>query len=252
MHRTIFFGISAALLLSSATVLAQPPTAPAASATGTKAKAKPAAGRPLRAQPAEALATAPSAEASGPAAGPEPDVVAPGDKPERRISIAAIAGVGINETKVKDDGGNESKEGVGTQGVGVGVRGGYTLPMKVYVGAAFVYHLGGSKDADQVKYTGTTLYLGPEVGYDLELGPLVVRPYVGLGYGSVKAKAEAGGRTIIDKSEGGLALWPGLMARYPIEAFFVGADARYALVTGTDKITNAGGVGVFATVGMTF
>ena len=242
MHRNIFFGVSAVLVLSSATAFAQPPASSKA-----KAKAKPAAGaaRPMRAQPAQEPAAAPASE-------PEPDVATAADKPERRISIAAIAGVGINETKLKDDAGNETKEGVGTQGVGIGLRGGYTLPMKVYVGAAFVYHLGGSKDADQVKYTGTTLYLGPEVGYDLELGPLVIRPYVGLGYGSVKAKAEAGGTTLLDRSEGGFALWPGLMARYPIDAFFVGADARYALVTGTDKITNAGGAGVFATVGMNF
>jgi hypothetical protein len=243
MHRNFVVGLSAVLFLSSASAFAQPPAA----GTGSKAKAKPATSRPLRAQ------AAPAAEpTAGPVTEPEADVATAAEKPVHRISVAAIAGVGINETKIKDEAGNETKEGVGTQGVGIGLRGGYTLPMKVYVGAAFVYHLGGSKDADQVKYTGSTLYLGPEVGYDLELGPLVVRPYVGLGYGSVKAKAEAGGTTLLDRSEGGFALWPGLMARYPIDAFFVGADARYALVTGTDKITNGNGAGVFATVGMTF
>lgn len=241
MHRNIFVGLAAVLLLSSTTALAQPP------AGASKAKAKPAASKPLRAP------QAPAAEAAAPQPSePEPDTTEPGDKPARRISIAAIAGVGLSEAKIKDDGGNETKESVGTQGAGLGLRGGYTLPMKVYIGAAFVYHLGSSKDASQVKYTGSTLYLGPEAGYDFELGPVVIRPYVGLGYGTVKAKAEAGGTTLLDRSEGGFALWPGLMARYPIDAFFVGADARYALVTGTDKITNGGGAGVFATVGMTF
>lgn len=238
MNRKLTIGLSAVLFFSAATAVAQPRAA--------KAKtAKPAAGRVVRAQPAP---TAAPAEAPA-----EPDVAdAPEGKPARPISIAAIAGVGLNETKLKDDAGNETKDGVGTQGVGIGLRGGYTLPMKVYVGAAFVYHLGGSNEANQVKYTGSTLYLGPEVGYDLELGPVIIRPYVGLGYGSVKAKAEAGGTTLLDRSEGGFAVWPGVMARYPVDAFFVGADARYALVTGTDKITNAGGAGVFATVGMNF
>lgn len=238
MNRKLTIGLSAVLFFSAATAVAQPRAA--------KAKtAKPAAGRVVRAQPAP---TAAPAEAPA-----EPDVAdAPEGKPARPISIAAIAGVGLNETKLKDDAGNETKDGVGTQGVGIGLRGGYTLPMKVYVGAAFVYHLGGSNEANQVKYTGSTLYLGPEVGYDLELGPVILRPYVGLGYGSVKAKAEAGGTTLLDRSEGGFAVWPGVMARYPVDAFFVGADARYALVTGTDKITNAGGAGVFATVGMNF
>lgn len=241
MIRTISIACSALFFLSGATAFAQPPA---------KAKAAPKApaARTVRAQPA----SEPAAAAGPAAADPEPDQAAPSDKPERRISIAAIAGVGINETKLKDEGGNETKDGVGTQGVGIGLRGGYTLPMKVYIGAAFVYHLGGSNDANQVKYTGSTLYLGPEAGYDLELGPVIIRPYVGLGYGSVKAKAEAGGTTLIEKSEGGFAVWPGVMARYPIDAFFVGADARYALVTGTDKITNGGGPGVFATVGMSF
>lgn len=240
MNRKLTIGLSAVLFFSAATAAAQPRAA--------KAKAaKPAAGRVVRAQPA---ATSTAAPAETPA---EPDVAdAPADKPARHISIAAIAGVGTNETKLKDDAGNESKDGVGTQGVGIGLRGGYTLPMKVYIGAAFVYHLGGSNDANQVKYTGSTLYLGPEAGYDLELGPVILRPYVGLGYGSVKAKAEAGGTTLLDRSEGGFAVWPGVMARYPVDAFFVGADARYALVTGTDKITNGGGAGVFATVGMNF
>ena len=243
MHRNFVVGLGAVLFFSSASAFAQPQ----AGAAGKKAKAKPATSKPMRAQPAS------SAESTAaPASEPEADVAPNAEKSERRISIAAIAGVGINESKIKDDAGNESKEGVGTQGVGIGLRGGYTLPMKVYIGAAFVYHLGGSKDADQIKYTGSTLYLGPEVGYDLELGPLVIRPYVGLGYGSVKAKAEAGGKTLLDRSEGGFALWPGLMARYPIDAFFVGADARYALVTGTDKISNGSGAGVFATVGMSF
>lgn len=239
MNRKLTIGLSAVLFFSAATAVAQPRAA--------KAKtAKPAAGRVVRAQPAPTAAPAEAAPA-------EPDVAdAPEGKPARPISIAAIAGVGLNETKLKDDAGNETKDGVGTQGVGIGLRGGYTLPMKVYVGAAFVYHLGGSNEANQVKYTGSTLYLGPEVGYDLELGPVILRPYVGLGYGSVKAKAEAGGTTLLDRSEGGFAVWPGLMARYPVDAFFVGADARYALVTGTDKITNAGGAGVFATVGMNF
>ena len=167
MHRNFVVGLGAVLFFSSASAFAQPQ----AGAAGKKAKAKPATSKPMRAQPAS------SAESTAaPASEPEADVAPNAEKSERRISIAAIAGVGINETKLKDDAGNESKEGVGTQGVGIGLRGGYTLPMKVYIGAAFVYHLGGSKDADQIKYTGSTLYLGPEVGYDLELGPLVIRP----------------------------------------------------------------------------
>lgn len=245
MRHSLSIVVSAVLTLSSATALAQPPAA--------KAKA-PRKSAPAQAAPVAAPAgpTAAAPVAAGPPAAESPEPGVPGDKPERRISVAVIAGVGINETKIKDEGGNETKDGVSTHGAGVGLRGGYTLPMKVYVGAAFVYHLGGSKDADQVKYTGSTFYVGPEVGYDFELGPIVLRPYAGLGYGSAKAKAEAGGTTLLERDEGGFAIWPGVMARYPIDMFFVGADARYALITGTDKITNASGPGVFATLGASF
>ncbi len=266
MHRNLSFFVSAALVLSSATALAQPPSGKAkakaprsatkAAAPSTPARA-PAAPEPAPAAPAPA-ASAPAA-ALGPVAALSPassaetaEAAPPGDKPERRISIAVIAGIGINETKIKDEGGNETKDGVSTHGAGIGLRGGYTLPMKVYIGAAFVYHLGGSKDAEQVKYSGSTFYVGPEVGYDFEIGPVVLRPYAGLGYGKAKAKAEAGGTTLIERDEGGFAVWPGVTARYPIDTFFVGADARYALITGTDKITNASGPGVFAMVGASF
>jgi hypothetical protein len=173
-------------------------------------------------------------------------------KAERRISVGAFVGAGFNETKIKDEGGNETREGVGTQGVGLGLRGGYTLPMNVYIGASFVYHLGGSKEEQGIKYTGSTIIVGPEVGYDLAAGPVVVRPYVGLGYGGAKAKAEANGQSMIDRSEGGFAIWPGVLARYPVDMFFVGVDARYAVITGTDKITNANGFGAFLTGGATF
>lgn len=248
MRHHLSIVVSAVLAFSSATALAQPPQAGTAKAKAPKRSA------PVQAAPAAPAAAAPVAAApvAGLPAAETSEPTVPTDKPERRISVAVIAGIGINETKIEDEGGNETKEGVSTHGAGVGLRGGYTLPMKVYVGAAFVYHLGGSKDADQVKYTGSTFYVGPEVGYDFELGPVVLRPYAGLGYGAAKAKAEAGGATLVERDEGGFAIWPGLMARYPIDAFFVGADARYALITGTDKITNASGPGIFATLGASF
>lgn len=173
------------------------------------------------------------------------------EKPARRISIAAMVGVGINETKIKDDAGNELRDGVGTQGAGFGLRAGYTLPINVYLGAALVYHLGGTKEEQHIKYSGSSIYVGPEVGYDFVIGPVVARPYLGFGYGSATAKAEVTGHSI-ERSEGGLAIWPGAMLRYPIDMFFVGADARYAVITGTDKITNANGFGAFAAAGASF
>src|SRR5262249_8277382 len=105
-----------------------------------------------------------------------------------------------------------------------------------------------------VKYDGNVFYLGPEVGYELSVGPVTIRPYAGVGYGAAKAKAEGGnGALKIERSEGGLAVWPGVLATYPIlESVFVGVDARYTVITGTDKITNANGFGAFLTGGAAF
>jgi hypothetical protein len=284
MNRHLTLLVGAGLILSSSVALAAPHKATKA----TKAKRKPAIvapvveetapADPVEATPQSAPANPPSnamaapgaksKKASAPAPAPEKEepaarpaesagaeAAAPegDDKPERRITVAAMGGIGFNETKLKLEGGNESKDGVSAHGAGIGLRGGYTLPMKVYIGAAFVYHLGGTKEVEQVKYSGSTLYLGVEGGYDLALGPVVVRPYLGLGYGTAKAKAEVGGRALVDESEGGLAVWPGVMARYQFtDMLFVGADARYAVITGTDKITNANGFGMFALVGAAF
>ena len=66
-------------------------------------------------------------------------------------------------------------------GFGLGLRGGYTLPMNVYLGATLVYHLGKS-DTIAGTDVGANMYLlGVEGGYDIMAGPVVVRPFLGLG-----------------------------------------------------------------------
>src|SRR5258706_11784715 len=69
------------------------------------------------------------------------------------------------------------KDGVG---LGLGVRGGYTLPMNLYLGATFVYHLGKSQSTPVGDVSVNIFYLGVEGGYDISAGPVVVRPYLGL------------------------------------------------------------------------
>src|SRR5215471_14448526 len=52
-------------------------------------------------------------------------------------------------------------------GFGLGVRGGYTLPMNVYVGGTFMYHLGKTETiAGTGDFSVNTYYLGAEGGYD--------------------------------------------------------------------------------------
>src|SRR5260221_6275858 len=61
------------------------------------------------------------------------------------------------------------KDGVG---FGLGVRGGYTLPMNVYLGGTFMYHFGKSVGPVDVN----VFYLGFEGGYDIAAVPAVLPP----------------------------------------------------------------------------
>jgi hypothetical protein len=122
----------------------------------------------------------------------------------------------------------------GAEHLGLGVRGGYTLPMHVYLGVTFVYHLGSSTAG-----VSTSLpYPGLEGGYELEAGPLVVRPYVGFGpvlarvslpTTQVDGVAEGGGTTVTTL----FGVWAGGLAVVPFaDRFFAGGDLRLVVVSG--------------------
>ena len=133
-------------------------------------------------------------------------------------------------------------------GVGLGARGGYTLPMNVYLGGTFVYHLGKSEgDA-----TANIYYLGVEGGYDIAAGPVIVRPYLGLGpaivHVSLPTVCIGAGFGCVggSASDTRFGFWPGVTVLYPIDNFFVGGDARFLVVSDSSAFS------LFATGGMTF
>jgi hypothetical protein len=137
--------------------------------------------------------------------------------------------------------GNGFKDGYN---VGIGARGGVTLPMSVYVGGTLVYHLGKSESSPFGDVSARVLYVGGEGGYDIEAGPLTVRPFLGLGFANFTASAFG-----VSNSTGKLAFWPGAVALFPIGNLFVGADARYVLVVDAN---DANAFSLFATLGMNF
>jgi hypothetical protein len=126
---------------------------------------------------------------------------------------------------------------------GLGARGGYTLPnMPIYVGGTILYHFGSNYQS--------SLVLGVEGGYDITVGPVIIRPYLGLGdlirYYDISQFGIS-----VSGSDGHFAFWPGGTVLYPIKNFFVGGDMRLQI------ITDAGGgeavsFGIFATGGIAF
>ena len=130
---------------------------------------------------------------------------------------------------------------------GIGARGGYTLPnTPVYLGGTLAYHFG----SDHVH----TFLFGVEGGYDFVVGPVVLRPYLGLGDAIVAFSGITvpGLGTVGGESKNEFALWPGATVMYPINQFFVGGDARVYLLPGIPSGGDVAGLGIYATGGMQF
>ena len=107
----------------------------------------------------------------------------------------------------------------GGYGFGVGARVGYTFRTPIYVGANFMYHQGGDVPGSE-----RALYPSAEVGYDIGVGPLLIRPYVGAGLLVRDAATNTG------------LVYPGATIAYYIKdtPLYVGADGRVLLPTGDD------------------
>jgi hypothetical protein len=146
--------------------------------------------------------------------------------------------------------GNGFKDGYN---LGIGARGGLTLPMSLYVGGTILYHLGKTESTPAGDVTANIWYLGGEGGYDLGVGPLTIRPYLGLGYANLRVSAPdacvlgtcVGG----SNSQGKLAFWPGVTGLVGLGSVFVGADLRYVLLV---DVEDGNAFSAFATVGMGF
>lgn len=180
--------------------------------------------------PRTAEAGAPAADARGKEAGFQ--------APAGRVTMSALGGFGFGDgARLGDD---------AYLGVGYGVRAGYTFPgTPVYLGGTLLKYEGpwdGVYDVD-------TLTVDFEVGYDIAAGPVVARPYLGLGaltavFGSTEEseKGSDGGSGITPR------VAPGLLAWCPIGLMTAGVDARYELTPNW----NDRALSLMGSVGMTF
>ncbi len=132
-------------------------------------------------------------------------------------------------------------------GIGTGLKAGYTFPNRIYVGGLMNYHFGKSLEYAGSEISTRSYYLGPEAGYDVGLGKVILRPVVGLGYAfsreSVSGNAAA---QVADSTNTNSRVYvaPGASVHYPIGNFFVGGDARYMVMTGDNALTLFGSGGV--------
>jgi hypothetical protein len=140
--------------------------------------------------------------------------------------------------------------------LGLGLRGGYTLPNRLYLGGTLLLHEGRTGvRIEQSETPQTDLYYGgAEGGWDAVAGPLVIRPYLGVGYALVRASSNpgcvtAGTCVALWSNDSALGLWPGAVAIVRSGGIFVGADVRYVVLVGS-PYPNA--VSAFGTAGLEF
>jgi hypothetical protein len=223
----------AALMFTSAVAVAAeapeysplpPPKPPPADLAAPKAAPRPAPVAPVPVPvPAPAqTGTTSTTSAVLPAAEPEAPAAAPSAAlDDQSFTVAPLLGFGTDNLDF-----------------GVGLRAGkVALGEHVWLGGSAIYHLGhgSSGTVNGVRYesSSSALFVGPEVGYDFPVGPVVLRPYGGIGLAAFSASASAGGVRASDTVTK-LVIWPGVTALYGLSGsrFFVGGDTHLVTVPG--------------------
>jgi hypothetical protein len=125
-------------------------------------------------------------------------------------------------------------------GFTLGARGGYTFELPIYVGGTAAFML-GEKEGDSAL---RMFQIGAEVGYDFALGPVVLRPFLGLGLNIAFTKSDFFGR----ESQGNFYLAGGGTVLYNVnETLFVGGEIRGTSVFVEGN--NFGAISFLATIG---
>jgi hypothetical protein len=136
-------------------------------------------------------------------------------------------------------------------GIGLGVKGGYTLDASIYIGGAFDYYFGGSEETAGSEFDYNVWALQGEVGYDLGLMPEgVLRPKLGLGISSIGGELCLGDLCESER-ESELSIAPGVQFLYSLDSLYLTADARYNIVF-ADGDAEANGFILGAGAGISF
>lgn len=121
--------------------------------------------------------------------------------------------------------------------LGLGIKGGYTLPMDLYVGGSFDYFFGEHNESNvngfHTEYSFSFWLLTPEVGYDFGIIPaLMVRPFGGIGLAAVNGESCSQGPGIDicnDFSDSDVGLTLGGLISYSIGPVFFGGELRFLI-----------------------
>lgn len=112
------------------------------------------------------------------------------------------------------------------QGFGLGVQGGYTFDMGLYVGGTLLWFVGDKEDNLLFEGRFNNLQFSGDLGYDFELvDNLVLRPIVGLGVNRNKLRITA--PTDDTEADAGFMLAPGVELLFDVtDMIYVGGLFR--------------------------
>lgn len=141
-------------------------------------------------------------------------------------------------------------------GAAFGMRVGYTfVRTPVYLGGAFVYHVGYSRTDGGAQTSARSFLPGVEIGVSLRLRAITLRPHAGVGdllrtstFDGTRVDPTLPG-TVTESTtahDSFFAIWPGLTALVGRDRYFFGVDGRFLFTSRTK------GPVVFATAGLTF
>lgn len=148
------------------------------------------------------------------------------------LTAAATASAEPAGTAAKPQVGGVVKYGIFTgdgdlnpYGIGIGVNGGYTLDMGLFVGAQFDYFFGGSESQEllgiETEVNVNVYDLMGVVGYDLGLSPgFVLRPQAGLGLTFASGEVCIADECESGDTESNFTIAPGVKALYNIGGDF--------------------------------
>jgi hypothetical protein len=126
------------------------------------------------------------------------------------IELAAKAGGGTNPL-------GGSGQPPNPLGFGLGARGGVSI-VGIYVGANVLYYLGSSETVLGSNLSVHSLLYGGELGYDIKVAILTIRPQVGVGNYTLSATGLS--------DQNNLYVEPGVTGLVSLGTLFVGADAN--------------------------
>jgi hypothetical protein len=130
---------------------------------------------------------------------------------------------------------------------GLGARGGYTLPMNLYLGGSFDYFFGEDHDFVGYEFHTSAWTLSFEGGYDFGITPeLVVRPFGGLGvvwWHWDCSEIDPFLRVCPEDTESDFVFSTGGLLYYVAGSLLVGPELRFLFVDGEVVAVFGGNIG---------